>query len=100
MAIAPGAVPREAAAVVAAPDLVRSPLFGVLHLTPAPGAAVFVQAGDTVDAGQTLCVVEAMKMFHEVKAPRRGVVEAILAQAGDEVQAGAALFRMQAVELL
>ena len=79
-------------------DLVLAPLYGVLHLTPSPDAAVFVQPGDTVATGQTLCVIESMKMFHEVKAPRRARIAAVLAQAGEEVQAGAALFHLQAAE--
>ncbi len=79
-------------------DLVTAPLYGVVHLTPSPDAAAFVQLGDTVQAGQTLCVMEAMKMFHEVKANRKGRVAAILATAGEEAEAGAALFELKAAE--
>jgi acetyl-CoA carboxylase biotin carboxyl carrier protein len=77
---------------------VTAPLYGVLHLTPSPDAPAFVRLGDSVQPGQTLCVVEAMKMFHEVKAPRGGIVAAILAVAGEEVEAGTALFRLLATE--
>lgn len=77
-------------------ERVTAPLYGVLHLTPAPDAPPFVQLGDTVQAGQTLCVVEAMKMFHEVKSGRPGTVAAICAAAGDEVDAGAVLFQLVA----
>ena len=76
--------------------LILSPLFGIFHLTPAPDAPKFVQAGDRVKAGQTLCVVEAMKMFHEVKAVQAGKVAEVIAVAGQEVEAGDPLFRMQA----
>jgi acetyl-CoA carboxylase biotin carboxyl carrier protein len=79
-------------------ERVAAPLYGVLHLTPAPGVATFVQLGDMVQPGQTLCVIEAMKMFHEVKACCTGRIEAILAEAGQEVEAGAELFRLKAVQ--
>jgi acetyl-CoA carboxylase biotin carboxyl carrier protein len=99
------AVPAPAPAVAAAPvapqeagERVTAPLYGVLHLTPSPDAPAFVRLGDAVQAGQTLCVVEAMKMFHEVKATRPGTVTALYAAAGDEVEAGAALFQLAALE--
>jgi acetyl-CoA carboxylase biotin carboxyl carrier protein len=76
--------------------LVRSPLYGILHLTSAPDAPAFVQAGDLVHQGQTLCIVEAMKIFHEVKAEISARVDAVLGQAGQEVEAGAPLFRLAA----
>ena len=67
-------------------------LYGVLHLTPAPDQPPFVSVGTQVEVGQTLAVVEAMKMFHPVKAEMAGVVSAILVANGEEVQAGQALF--------
>ncbi|WP_024684265.1 acetyl-CoA carboxylase biotin carboxyl carrier protein [Pseudomonas syringae] len=67
-------------------------LYGVLHLTPAPDQPPFVEIGTSVEVGQTLAVVEAMKMFHPVKAEAAGVVTAILVANGEEVQAGQALF--------
>ncbi|RMR52445.1 Acetyl-CoA carboxylase, biotin carboxyl carrier protein [Pseudomonas syringae pv. actinidiae] len=67
-------------------------LYGVLHLTPAPDQPPFVEVGTSVDVGQTLAVVEAMKMFHPVTAEKAGVVTAILVANGEEVQAGQALF--------
>ncbi len=73
---------------------VKASLYGVLHLTPAAGEAPFVQIGDKVEAGQTLAILEAMKMFHPLKAPKAGVVEAILASGGTEVEAGQPLFRL------
>ncbi|MGY4495602.1 acetyl-CoA carboxylase biotin carboxyl carrier protein [Pseudomonas sp. TE3610] len=72
-------------------------LYGVLHLTPAPDQPPFVKLGDRVEAGQTLAVVEAMKMFHPLKAERAGIVQAILAASGEEVAAGKPLFRLEAV---
>jgi acetyl-CoA carboxylase biotin carboxyl carrier protein len=73
---------------------VKASLYGVLHLTPAAGEAPFVKVGDTVEAGQTLAILEAMKMFHPLKAPHAGIVEAILASGGTEVESGQPLFRL------
>jgi acetyl-CoA carboxylase biotin carboxyl carrier protein len=72
----------------------RASLYGVLHLTPAPDQPPFVRLGSQVEIGQTLAVLEAMKMFHPVKAEAAGVVSAILASAGEEVQAGQVLIRI------
>ncbi len=100
-----GSPPDQAAAAAAITtpaadtgDVVTAPLFGIVHLGPAPNAPAFVNPGDTVGSGQTLCVVEAMKMFHEVKADRVARVVAILAGAGQEVDAGAPLIRLAAAE--
>ena len=87
---------EETAAPVEPGELVTAPLYGILHLTPTPGAPPFVQPGEIVQRGQTLCVVEAMKMFHEVKAERSATVDSVFAAAGQEVEAGAALFRLVA----
>ncbi|WP_062205363.1 biotin/lipoyl-containing protein [Aureimonas sp. AU12] len=73
---------------------VRSPLSGVVHFRPAPDAAPFVEAGGTVSVGDVLCLVEAMKMFNEVRAERAGTVEALLAAPGAEVEAGQPLLRI------
>jgi acetyl-CoA carboxylase biotin carboxyl carrier protein len=73
---------------------IKASLYGVLHLTPAAGEAPFVAVGDQVEAGQTLAVLEAMKMFHPVKAKTAGRISAILAQSGTEVEAGQSLFRL------
>jgi acetyl-CoA carboxylase biotin carboxyl carrier protein len=73
---------------------VVAPLHGVLHLTPAPDEPPFVKPGDPVRAGQTLGVLEAMKMFHTLKSDHNGIVAAILAASGSEVEAGQPLFRI------
>ncbi|MBW7965083.1 acetyl-CoA carboxylase biotin carboxyl carrier protein subunit [Bradyrhizobium sp. BR 10261] len=84
----------------AAPDVapervanVAAPLFGIVHLQPAPDAPVFVSVGQAVTAGTPLCVIEAMKMFHEVRAEHDGTVSAILVASGQEVEAGQELIR-------
>lgn len=76
---------------------VRSPLFGVLHLTPSPEEPAFVTLGSEVQPGQTLCIIEAMKMFHTVQAEKGGIVEAICARPGEEVAGGQLLFKFQEV---
>lgn len=88
------AVDTEAPAPTAATRDIPSPLYGILHLTPAPGEPAFVTVGQRVEAGAVLCIVEAMKMFHQVQAPCAGVVEALLAEAGSEVESGQPLVRI------
>ncbi|KMT52339.1 acetyl-CoA carboxylase biotin carboxyl carrier protein [Pseudomonas fildesensis] len=90
----PVVVAAPAPASSAATIEVKASLYGVLHLTPAAGEAAFVAVGDQVEAGQTLAVLEAMKMFHPVKAKAAGKITAILARSGAEVEAGQALFRL------
>lgn len=86
---------KEATTVAAAAAVeIKASLYGVLHLTPAAGEAPFVVVGDQVEAGQTLAVLEAMKMFHPVKAKTAGKVTAILAQSDAEVEAGQSLFHL------
>jgi acetyl-CoA carboxylase biotin carboxyl carrier protein len=101
-AAAPPATAAPAAAdtpapKAAAPDegLVTSPSFGVFHRTAAPGAQPFVAVGDAVAAGQTLCLLEAMKVFTGITAGEAGVIDAILAEAGAEVEVGQPLFRIR-----
>jgi acetyl-CoA carboxylase biotin carboxyl carrier protein len=70
-----------------------APLFGIVHLRPSPDEPAFVQPGQTVEAGQTVCVIEAMKVFNAVLAERDGMVEAVLVESGNEVDAGQPLIR-------
>lgn len=86
--------PAPAATMSATSTQVCSPLYGILHLTPSPEEPAFVTLGETVTTGQILCVVEAMKMFHHVKATADGVLDAQLAEAGTEVDTGQPLFRI------
>ena len=85
--------PEALDAAVGAKDVV-APLHGVLHLAPSPDEPPFVKLGDPVRAGQTLGVLEAMKMFHTLKSDHDGVVDAILVASGGEVEAGQSLFRI------
>jgi acetyl-CoA carboxylase biotin carboxyl carrier protein len=77
----------------AAASELRAPLYGVVHLQAAPGEPPFVTAGLAVKAGQTLCVIEAMKVFNEVRAEHDATVEAVLVTSGQEVEAGQPLLR-------
>lgn len=92
---APGTPRAPAATPAAAPRDLLAPLFGVVHLQPAPDAEPFVVEGQPVRAGQTLCVIEAMKVFNEVQAERDGVVDAVLVASGSEVEAGQPLIRFR-----
>ncbi len=67
---------------------IQAPIFGVLHAAPGPGENAFIRAGDTVEAGQTLFIVEAMKVFNPIVAPRAGRILRITAVDGSEVEAG------------
>ncbi|WP_435171093.1 acetyl-CoA carboxylase biotin carboxyl carrier protein [Falsirhodobacter sp. 1013] len=83
-AAAPAAVPAQTQAGHA----VASPMFGIVHKSPNPGAAPFVKVGDTVAEGQPICTIEAMKVFNLVAADRAGTVARILFEDGGEVEAG------------
>jgi acetyl-CoA carboxylase biotin carboxyl carrier protein len=68
------------------PGMVKSPMVGVAYLAAEPGAAPYVTAGQTVEAGETLLLIEAMKTFNQIKAPRSGTVKQILVAAGAPVE--------------
>ena len=90
------AAEAPSSAPVAPPPIaeVAAPLYGVVHLRPAPGEPDFVRAGEAVEAGRTLCVIEAMKVFNEVHVPRGATIDAILVESGQEVDAGQVLFQL------
>lgn len=84
---APAAAP-EAAAAPATPagHQVLSPMVGTFYRSPSPDAKSFVEVGQTVNAGDTLCIVEAMKMMNQIEADKSGVVTAILVEDGQPVE--------------
>lgn len=101
---APAAVVPSAAAVPAAPaeaadrnDLVTAPLVGIFYAASAPEEPAYVVPGAQVKKGETLCLIEAMKMMSEIPAPADCVVEEILVQDGEAVGVGAPLFRIRRV---
>ena len=83
----------DAAPEPASPDLI-APLSGVLHLSPAPGAPPFVAPGQAVKQGDTLCIIEAMKVFNQVSAERDGTIAAVLFASGVEIEAGQTVMRI------
>jgi len=89
----PSAAPTESAptdktADASHPGAVTSPMVGTVYLAPEPGAANFVGVGDSVKAGQTLMLVEAMKTFNEIKASKSGVVKEICVENGVPIEYG------------
>lgn len=85
---APAPAAAEAAPAVARGDAVKSPMVGTIYLQPNPGAPAFVKVGDTVEAGQTLFIVEAMKTMNPIPAPRGGKVVQILIEDAQPVEFG------------
>ena len=80
---------------VAEGDVVESPLVGVAYLSPAPDKPAFVSVGDKVTKGQTLLIIEAMKVMNEVPAPKDGVVTEILVNNEEMVEFGKGLVRIK-----
>jgi acetyl-CoA carboxylase biotin carboxyl carrier protein len=99
-AMAPAAAPAPVAAAVAAPEVdaqpeghvVKSPMVGTFYRTPSPGAKSFVEVGQSVGAGDTLCIIEAMKLMNEIEADVGGTIKAILVENGQPVEYGEPLF--------
>ena len=95
---APTAAPEvapEAPAPAAEGDVVESPLVGVAYLAAGPDKPVFVSVGDQVKKGQTLMIIEAMKVMNEVPAPKDGLVTEILVQNEEMVEFGKGLVRIK-----
>lgn len=99
-AAAPAPAPAGASAAAAAPaapeapsgHVVKSPMVGTFYRAPSPGAKPFVEVGDQVKAGQTVCIIEAMKLLNEIECDKDGVVKAILVENGQPVEFGEPLF--------
>ena len=88
-AAAPAALPGEPAAP-AQPEghLLKSPMVGTFYRSPNPCAKSFVEVGQTVKEGETVCIIEAMKLLNEIEADRSGVIKAILVENGQPVEYG------------
>ena len=71
---------------------VHSPMVGTLYTSPSPDAPPFVSIGQSVRVGETLCIIEAMKMFNEIEADKAGTIKAILVSNGDPVEYDEPLF--------
>jgi acetyl-CoA carboxylase biotin carboxyl carrier protein len=87
-----GAAPTGIAPPVAPEDaeghLVKSPMVGTFYRAASPGAKSFVEVGDAVQAGDTLCIIEAMKLMNEIESDKAGVVKQILIENGQPVEFG------------
>lgn len=92
------AAPVAASAPAAAPaardlsDAQKSPMVGTFYRAPGPNAAPFVEVGQQVKAGDTLCIIEAMKLMNEIEAEKSGTVKEILVENGTPVEFGEPLF--------
>ena len=97
--VLPASLPLAAAPVAAAPPppaappeaeghQVRSPMVGTFYRAASPGAKPFVEVGDSVQAGDTLCIIEAMKLMNEIESDKSGVVKQILVENGQPVEFG------------
>ncbi|TCB66265.1 MULTISPECIES: acetyl-CoA carboxylase biotin carboxyl carrier protein [unclassified Acinetobacter] len=73
-----------------------SPMVGVFYAAPSPGEATFIKVGQTVTAGETLGIIEAMKIMNPIEATQSGVIEEILVKNGEVIQFGQPLFRYRA----
>ncbi len=88
VAAAPAVVDAAPADLSRHPGAVPSPMVGVAYLTPDPSSPPFASEGQIVTAGQTLMLIEAMKTFNQIKAPKGGTLKAILVASGDPVEFG------------
>jgi acetyl-CoA carboxylase biotin carboxyl carrier protein len=75
--------------------VVKAPMVGTIYLSPSPGAKKFVEVGQTVKAGDNLCLIEAMKMFNQIEADKSGVITAILVETGVPVEFNQPLFAIE-----
>ncbi len=91
---APVAAPAAAPAAPAQPEgnVVKSPMVGTFYRSSAPGAKPFAEVGQSVNVGETLCLIEAMKLMNEIESDASGVIKAILVENGQPVEFGQPLF--------
>ena len=92
---APTAVPGSAGPAADSEDdgfLVIAPMVGTYYASSTPGAAPYVQVGDRINEGDTLCIIEAMKMMNQIEADTSGVIKSIRVQDGEPVEYGQTLF--------
>jgi acetyl-CoA carboxylase biotin carboxyl carrier protein len=89
-AAAPAAEPAKPA--VAEGHVVKSPMVGTFYRSASPGSKAFVDVGQSVNSGDTLCIIEAMKLLNEIEADQSGIIKAILVENGQAVEFGQPLF--------
>ncbi len=91
-AAAPVAAPAPAPEAAPAGHQVKSPMVGTFYRSSSPGAKSFVEVGSQVKEGETICIIEAMKILNEIEADKSGTITQILAENGQAVEYGAPLF--------
>jgi acetyl-CoA carboxylase biotin carboxyl carrier protein len=91
----PSVVAPVAKAAVSRGHTVKSPMVGTFYRSPSPGAKSFVEVGQTVKQGQTLCIIEAMKMLNQIEADTSGVIAEILVENAQPVQFDQPLFMIE-----
>ncbi|MFT0851448.1 acetyl-CoA carboxylase biotin carboxyl carrier protein [Achromobacter sp. F4_2707] len=94
VAAAPAAAAPSAPAEPAVPagHVVKAPMVGTFYRAPNPGAAPFVEVGQSIKEGDALCIIEAMKLLNEIEADKAGVIKEILVENGEPVEYGQPLF--------
>jgi acetyl-CoA carboxylase biotin carboxyl carrier protein len=90
--VAPAAAPAAEAAAGQEGHVVKAPMVGTFYRSPSPDAKPFVEVGQAVKEGETICIIEAMKLMNEIEADASGVVKAILVENGQPVEYGQPLF--------
>lgn len=90
--IAPAAIAAEVAPAIEEGHAVKSPMVGTFYRSPSPEAKSFVEVGDTVAVGDTLCIIEAMKLLNEIESDKAGVIKKILVDTGQAIEYGEPLF--------
>ncbi|MGE5466110.1 MAG: acetyl-CoA carboxylase biotin carboxyl carrier protein [Ignavibacteria bacterium] len=92
--VAPAAAPAPAEAAPAQPEgkVLKAPMVGTFYRSGSPGAAPFVEVGSSFKQGDTLCIIEAMKLMNEIEAEASGTIKAILVENGQPVEYGQPLF--------
>ena len=104
-AMQPAPMAAPLAAPIAAPvpepvaeptgHIVKSPMVGTFYRSAAPGAKPFAEVGSVVNVGDTICIIEAMKLMNEIESDKAGVVKAVLVESGDAVEYGQPLFTIE-----
>ena len=92
---APTAAEKPASPAVVANHVVKSPMVGTFYRSASPGAKAYVEVGDTIKQGETICIIEAMKILNEIEADKTGTVSRILSQNGEAVEYGQPLFEIE-----
>lgn len=92
--VAAAAAPAAAAPAAPAGSEITSPMVGTFYRRASPDAPEFVKVGDSVSVGQTLCIIEAMKVMNEIKAEKSGTITAVVVEDATPVQFGDVLFRI------